>query len=237
VGVLLLVRHGQASLGTADYDQLSELGHRQARATGARLARADLVVDRVACGTLARQRDTAAAALAELSPLARGAVAGTGRGELRLRIDGRLDEYDHGALLAAGTAPGAPGVSFETVTSAEANRELQPTLEAAIARWAAGDAGDAGSGESHDAFTGRVEAVMAELTREPGCTVAVTSGGVIAVACVQALGLPADLWPALARVIVNGSITKFISGRTGTNLVTFNDHAHLEDDRSLISYR
>ena len=31
MGVLLLVRHGQASLGAADYDQLSELGHRQAQ--------------------------------------------------------------------------------------------------------------------------------------------------------------------------------------------------------------
>ena len=68
MGVLLLVRHGQASLGTADYDHLSELGYRQARATGARLARADLAIDRVMCGTLARQRDTAVAALAELPP-------------------------------------------------------------------------------------------------------------------------------------------------------------------------
>ena len=68
MGVLLLVRHGQASLGGADYDRLSELGYRQARATGARLVRADLVIDRMVCGTLARQRDTAVAALAELPP-------------------------------------------------------------------------------------------------------------------------------------------------------------------------
>ena len=224
MGVLLLVRHGQASLGAADYDRLSELGYRQARATGARLARADLVIDRMVCGTLARQRETAVAALAEMPPLAGS----------QPRIDGRLDEYDHTALLAAGTGAGAPGVSFEAATSAEANRALQPALEAAIARWAAGDAS---AGESHDAFVGRAEGVMDDLTREPGCTVAVTSGGVIAVACAQALGWPAGRWPALARIIVNGSITKFISGRTGTNLLTFNDHAHLEDDRSLISYR
>ena len=220
MGILLLVRHGQASLGTANYDQLSGLGRRQARATGRRLAGADLAIDRVVCGTLARQRDTAEAALAQLPPPA----------EPGLRVDGRLDEYDHLGLLAAGP----PGVSFETVTSAEANRELQPALEAAIARWAAGEAGAA---ESHDAFLGRVRAAVDDLAGEPGCTVAVTSGGVIAVACTQALGLPAGRWPALARVIVNGSITKFVSGRSGRNLVTFNDHAHLEDDRSLISYR
>jgi len=66
VGVLLLVRHGQGSMGTADYDQLSELGHRQARAAGARLARADLSISQVWCGGLVRQQETARAVLAEL---------------------------------------------------------------------------------------------------------------------------------------------------------------------------
>jgi len=32
-------------------------------------------------------------------------------------------------------------------------------------------------------------------------------------------------------------MTKLISGRPGTHLLTFNDHAHLEHDRSLITYR
>ena len=31
MSILLLVRHGQASWGTEDYDRLSELGERQAR--------------------------------------------------------------------------------------------------------------------------------------------------------------------------------------------------------------
>jgi len=64
MGVLLLVRHGQASLGTADYDRLSDVGRRQAQVTGARLARTDLAVDRVVSGALTRQRDTAEAVLA-----------------------------------------------------------------------------------------------------------------------------------------------------------------------------
>ena len=38
MGVLLLLRHGQGSMGTADYDRLSELGGEQARLAGARLA-------------------------------------------------------------------------------------------------------------------------------------------------------------------------------------------------------
>src|SRR5215475_10141502 len=79
MGVLLLVRHGQASLGTADYDRLSDVGRRQAQVTGARLARTDLTVDRVICGGLTRQRDTAEPLLAAL-----------GWPASRLRIDDRL---------------------------------------------------------------------------------------------------------------------------------------------------
>ena len=82
-----------------------------------------------------------------------------------------------------------------------------------------------------------MQAAVAELAALPGTTLAITSAGVIAVACAQVTGLPAGRWPALARVAVNASLTKLITGSTGTNLVTFNDHAHLEGDRSLITYR
>ena len=225
MGVLLLVRHGQASLGAADYDQLSELGHRQAGATGARLARADLVVDRVMCGALARQRDTAAAVMAMMPDLAPGSG---------LVVDDRLDEYDHVGVLAGLFGADASAVSVEGANAGGPERGLQSALDEAIARWATADAG---YGESHDAFIGRVHAVLGDLTGWPGCTLAVTSGGVIAVASAQVLGLPVDRWPVLARIIVNGSVTRIISGRTGTNLLTFNDYAHLEGDRSLVTYR
>jgi broad specificity phosphatase PhoE len=220
MGVLLLLRHGQASLGAANYDELSELGRRQARAAGDRLAGADLEIGHVVCGSLVRQRDTAQAVL-----------AGLGRRMADLAVSDRLDEYDHIGLLA--THPS--GISFEAATTDEGNRAVQPALEEAIARWAAGGGGD--YRERHDEFTGRVLDAVGELSERPGTTLAVTSGGVIAVACAQQLGLPLTHWPALARVLVNGSITKFVTGRSGTNLLTFNDHAHLESDRAMITYR
>jgi broad specificity phosphatase PhoE len=219
VGVLLLVRHGQGCLGTSNYDELSELGRRQARLVGARLARADLRVSQAWCGALARQRETARPVLAEL---------GLPPGELR--ADDRLDEYDHlGVLAADGT-----GDPFASAVTPQARLALQSTLDEAIGRWIQGGAGYP---EPHRAFTARVEAVVAELAAQPGTTVAVTSAGVIAVICARLTGLPADRWPALARVVVNTSVTKLITGQTGTHLLTFNDHAHLEGDRSLITYR
>src|ERR1700746_3762202 len=95
MGVLLLVRHGQASLGTADYDRLSDIGRRQAQVTGARLARTDLGIDRMVCGGLTRQRDTAQALLDAL-----------GWPASRLRTDERLGEEDHAEALGPHTAEG-----------------------------------------------------------------------------------------------------------------------------------
>jgi len=220
MGVLLLVRHGQASLGTADYDRLSDTGRRQAEMLGARLARTDLAIDRVVSGALRRQRDTAQAVLAAL-----------GRPLAELQTDERLDEYDHVEVLARHTTE----VTFATATaSGETGRALQSTLEEAIGRWISGETGYS---ESHDAFIKRVLNAVRCLVAGPGGTVAVTSGGVIAAFCAQALGLPEERWPGLARLLVNASVTKVISGHTGTSLVTFNDHAHLESDRGLITYR
>jgi broad specificity phosphatase PhoE len=219
MGVLLLVRHGQASMGTSDYDRLSEPGRRQAQSAGARLARADLSINQVWCGGLARQQETGRVLLAEL-----------GRPPSDLRTDARLDEYDPAGILA-GNSVGDP---FAAVTTPESGRALQTALDEALGRWIQGKPGYP---EPHDAFTARVNAAVADLAALPGTTLAVTSAGVVAVACARVTGLPADRWPALARVVVNASITKLITGSTGTNLLTFNDHAHLEGDRSLITYR
>jgi broad specificity phosphatase PhoE len=220
MGVLLLVRHGQASLGAADYDRLSDLGRRQAQVVGARLAGTGLTVDRVVAGALSRQRDTAAAVMAAL-----------GRPLSELYIDDRLDEYDHVAVMARHDA----GISFANATAdGERGRQLQSALEEAIGRWISGGTG---YGETHDAFIERVQDAIGDLVVKPGVTVAVTSGGVISAYCALSLGLPVERWPSLARLVVNASITKVISGRTGTSLVTFNDHAHLESDRALITYR
>ena len=61
MGKILLVRHGQASLLSADYDQLSPLGAEQARLLGRWWAARGDAVHQVWSGSLKRQRDTALA--------------------------------------------------------------------------------------------------------------------------------------------------------------------------------
>ena len=58
MGTLYLVRHGQASFGSHDYDRLSELGHRQCRALGEHFRSMNLRFATVLTGTLRRHRET-----------------------------------------------------------------------------------------------------------------------------------------------------------------------------------
>lgn len=61
---LYLVRHGQASFGTADYDRLSPLGARQSRLAGEWFKRCDIDIHHVVAGGLKRHIQTAEAFLA-----------------------------------------------------------------------------------------------------------------------------------------------------------------------------
>lgn len=219
MGAILLVRHGQASFGAADYDVLSEVGRRQADVVAERLAR--LGVDRVLTGAMVRQRDTAAPLLERLGGTA--------------TEDARFDEYDHVELVQR--ASDDPGTDLSDVDDDDPRRAFQAVLDRALERWTAGRHDD--YHESHRAFRARVRDAVGELAADAGGTsVVVTSGGVIAAVCADALGLDAAGWSRLNTVVVNSSITKLVVGRRGTTLVTINDHAHLEGrDPALLTYR
>ncbi|MEM7685167.1 MAG: phosphoglycerate mutase family protein [Pseudomonadota bacterium] len=58
---LWLVRHGQAAFASDDYDRLTDLGWQQARWLGEHLRGMEVGFDRIASGTLRRQRETAEA--------------------------------------------------------------------------------------------------------------------------------------------------------------------------------
>ncbi len=88
MGTLYLVRHGQASFGAADYDQLSPLGRLQSQRLGAWLRVQGLRFDAVLTGTLRRHAQTWA-----------GIEEGLQARQAALSLPG-LDEYDsqaHGA--------------------------------------------------------------------------------------------------------------------------------------------
>lgn len=222
MGVLTLVRHGQASFGTDDYDVLSETGWEQGRVLGRWLAQHGPVPVSVVHGGMRRHRETWEA-IAEGSGVEPGPVV----------IDEDWAEFDHLAVL--GRHAEVTGTPLDHGVD---RRAFQERFEIATEHWAA--AGDGGGyAETYDGFVARSRAALDRLAALPGPALVVTSGGVVA-ALAAALVVPdgAALGPVWARfntVIANTSITRVIVGATGARLLTFNEHPHLP--RELVTYR
>src|SRR4051812_6552642 len=89
MGTLYLVRHGQASFGADDYDNLSDLGHRQSVRLGESFAHQGVRFDGLIAGTLRRHKQTLA-----------GILQGMDQAGEHLAWDG-LNEYDSEAVIAA----------------------------------------------------------------------------------------------------------------------------------------
>jgi broad specificity phosphatase PhoE len=222
---VLLVRHGQASFGAADYDLLSDLGRRQAEIVAASLAERGYNPSRLVTGTLRRQLETAAAFAVPGAP--------------ELEVEPRWNEYDADDVLTHHSETAlrleADGAG-ETMT----NRGFQAALEPALAEWVA-HAERSPTAQTWPQFSGAGSDALSELTAglDSGETaIVVTSGGAIAAVVGTLLGAPAETFAALNRTLVNSSVTKLAIGSTGTNVVSFNDHSHLETvDRALVTYR
>jgi broad specificity phosphatase PhoE len=222
---VLLVRHGQASFGAADYDVLSELGRRQAEVVAASLAERGYRPARLYSGTLRRQQETAAAFRAFGAP--------------ELEVEPRWDEFDTDDVLthhSESTLRIQGDGTGETLT----NRGFQAALEPALAEWVA-HAERSPTSQTWPQFSGAGPAALEDLAADLGSgetAVIVTSGGAIAAVVGALLGAPAEVFAALNRTLVNAGVTKIAIGSTGTNVLSVNDHSHLElAGRELVTYR
>jgi broad specificity phosphatase PhoE len=221
MSAVLLVRHGQASWGAADYDVLSEAGEEQSRILGATLAARGPVPAVLVRGAMNRHRQTAA-----------GVLDGAGW-TADVVEDAGWNEFDHQQMLELHPA-GAEGAGEMTRV------QFQEWFEEATWRWTGGEFADEYD-ESFDQFGHRVDAALRRTAESLGpkqLAVVFTSGGPVAWVAASLLDGGAQLWSRLNPVTINASVTKVVVGRRGSTLVSFNDHSHLEGvDASLITYR
>ncbi len=221
MGMVLLVRHGQASFGAADYDVLSEAGVAQSKRLGVWLREAGLEPTGLVHGAMRRQRDTATA-------MAEGAGW-----SVAPEVDEGWNEFDHLGVVTNGSD--ALGSTIEMD-----RRSFQRAFEEGTARWSGG-AHDDEYDESWPAFMARCAAALDRACAREGITVVASSGGPIAAACallVDPEATPQELprlWNAFNTVSANTGVTRVITGSTGRRMLTFNEHSHLT--REQVTYR
>lgn len=231
MSTILLIRHGQASFGEDDYDKLSALGIEQSRRLGLalrqRLAGRDAL--HVYAGAMRRHRETASACLEVMQQA------------LQPRAIEGFNEFDHEDLIHR-HAPhyvDRARLQRELREAADPARAFQQLFEGAMRRWVGGEF-DADYTESWPMFQARcaqaLERVVADTPRD-GVALVFTSGGPISSTCLRLLGLSALDGLRINWSLANASVTKLIAGGSGLSLSTLNDHAHLEGEPDLLTYR
>jgi broad specificity phosphatase PhoE len=204
MGTLYLVRHGQASFGSDDYDRLSELGHRQCRALGEHFRSMGTRFDTVLTGTLRRHRETC-----------EGIAEGLGQ-KLEPEVWAGLDEYDPEAIVRA-----VHSGEIAAPTTPEAVKQHFRLLREGLIAWMQGRTAPAGLA-SHADFTAGVAAALARAREQADAEVLiVSSGGPISVAVGLVLGLGPEAIVELNLRLRNSAVTEFVANPKRHSLLRF----------------
>lgn len=211
MGNLYLVRHGQASFGAADYDNLSELGHKQSVRLGEYFASKGLTFDAVLTGTLKRHAQTWA-----------GIAQGAKYDHTPLLWPG-LNEYDSEAVIK--TIHPTPLTKPDTP---EMYRHHFRLLRDALRQWMDGVVSPHGMPTYEDFVKGVTSALDHVRQNHDGNVLIVSSGGPISTAVGHLLGTTPETTIELNFRIRNSSVTEFAFNPKRHMLVTYNTLPHLD---------
>lgn len=211
MGILYLVRHGQASFGADDYDQLSDLGKRQSVELGRYFADKGLAFDAVLSGTLRRHKQTLA-----------GISEGLDR-PLHAMHWPNLNEYNSEAVIAA-----IHPEPRDRAATADNYRNHFRLLRNGLLQWML-DNTQPQDMPSWQTFRQQVVAVLDHVRQSQAERVLlVSSGGPIASAIGHVLGTPPEATVELNMRLRNTAITEFSFNPKRHSLLTYNTLPHLE---------
>jgi len=228
MSILYLIRHGQASFGSANYDRLSSLGEQQVTHLREHFLELGLQTDCIYSGRLQRQQRTA-------QILADGLHS-------KINTAAEFDEYDaHMLLRLHAERSGEPLHSLQSHTTAPDPRLFQRQLELVGEAWIR-DELQAPELESWSEFHNRVAAGLERIMQNEGRSKTVmvaTSAGVIGAALGHFLQLDAMGAIRLSWSVLNSSVTRIQYDDTRRSLATFNATPHLEraERRNMLTYR
>jgi broad specificity phosphatase PhoE len=213
MGTIFLVRHGQASFGADDYDQLSDLGQRQCERLGHWFAARGTRFNRVVTGTLKRHRQSLAAIEQGMSA-AHECVSNPA-----------LNEYDSHAVI--GLVHSQP---LRKPTSPEDVKQHFRWLREGLIQWMQGDAQPQGM-PTFASFQTGIALALRELqtSNAAGNSLVVSSGGPISTALGGVLGLAPAAIVELNLHLRNSAICELRATPKSLSLLTFNHLPHLDD--------
>ncbi|HEY5759296.1 MAG TPA: histidine phosphatase family protein [Steroidobacter sp.] len=230
MSTIYLVRHGQASFGTDNYDQLSATGREQVRQLGKYFAESGERIDRIYTGSLRRQTETAE-------------IIAESLGGAPLAIETAFNEYDSDLILHTF----AKSLTPEQLAEAgwpelrTDRRKFQFFLERAARAWVEAQI-EAEEMTPWRGFHGRIAAAIENIMRTEGRSktlIVSTSGGVIGTIVANVMGLSNHTGIELNWAVHNASITRLIYSADKVSLSMFNGLPHLDraEMRHLITYR
>lgn len=226
---LYLIRHGQASFGKANYDELSERGWEQGRVLGRWLS-GKVTPGVVVGGNLQRHRETVEAMASGFAGKLPGMQSMMG-----------FNEFDHTEVIERFRPEWADRAVMTRDLSAfpKPVRAFQEAFVMAVERWAGG-LYDHEYTDTWPRFKARVQAAMEELIEFADGTDALvsTSGGPISVMVQGLLDLDDRKALGLNEVIANTSVTRVLYSGARRSLSVFNNYSHLEaEDPALVTFR
>ena len=223
MGLITIVRHGQASFGSDNYDQLSDVGMEQSRVLGEHLKHQEHEFDSVYSGSLERHKQTLDGILQAYSI------------KHSPEIDANLNEFEFKSVIKAYLVHHKRPFPDKSTPRVEYYR----LLKNAMLSWQTGELDYLEMTESWLAFFERTTSAMNAIARNRAKhTLIVTSGGVLGAILKSVLNAPDATAIELNLQIRNASVTQFFVGKSGVSLSEFNNVScfQSQDTKHLITY-
>jgi len=221
MGTLTLVRHGQASAGTDNYDRLSERGQQQARHLGKWWSQIGVQPTAVFAGSMERQQHTAQLALEQ---------AGLSSG-VTIETLPELNEYAHVEV---------DRLFGQGLTTAGSHELSLSDYLGIMQRWSEATDAELSGLESWEHFVKRGWSAVLhahEVAADGGHAVLFTSGGVIANIVGNIQSHPFNVIIDNIWYVRNASVSSLLFHENQARMLDFNRVSHLEvhNDATLIT--
>lgn len=225
---IFLIRHGQASFGQQNYDQLSKHGQMQARVLGQYLGQIIADVPYAVAGSMQRHQHTANLALQQFS-------------QSIIHTDPSWNEFDHQQVFARYNARFADPELIKQDISAATNPTafMSEIFNAAIKRWIDGKF-DQEYHEPWTTFNQRIDLALSNLSehliqQQPKHAIVFSSGGVIATVIAKLLQLDWEKTAELIWKISNASITTIRFVDQSFQLISMNEYHYLQTEKEKLA--